>query len=170
MNIYLTGSHGTGKTTVAKIVEQKTDFGTLPSVSRTSPFPQGTLENQKYVMQKISQRTKFHDQTIQERTPLDVFAYTMMMNIRSEYNSQNMEVERFIRSIEHSGEPLFYFPIAFAIEADGVRPGKWEQRQVDATIKGILDNSSVPYHVIPEGTPEERADFVLQEVRGHATI
>lgn len=164
MNIYFTGSHGTGKTTTAKLLSNRTAFGILPSVSRNSPYKPGTVEHQGYVMDKVSQRTMRHDQTIQDRTPIDVLAYTQMMNFESEYAHQLMRVDRFLRGIAHSGEPLFYFPIVFPLQSDGVRPGKWEQIEVDSLIRPLLNRLPVNFYTMPSGTPEERVDFILERI------
>lgn len=169
MNIYFTGSHGTGKTTTAELLSKRTGFGTLPSVSRNSPYRPGTVEHQGYVMDKVSQRTMRHDRTIQDRTPLDVFAYTQMMQLEGEYEYQMMKVNRFLRAITHSNEPLFYFPITFPLRSDGVRPGKWEQIEVDSLIKPLLSRFEVNLHTVPAGTPEERVEFILERM-DHAQL
>lgn len=162
MNIYFTGSHGTGKTTTAKIVAKKTRMCVPQSVSRNSPYKQGTLEHQGYVMDKVSNRMMKHEGSVHDRTPLDVFAYTILMEHNSEYNHQLMKVQRFLRVMENTLEPLFYFPITFPLVSDGVRPGHDDQAKVDSIIKPMLKWFDINVYTVPEGTPEERAEFIVE--------
>ena len=164
MNIYFTGAHGCGKTTVAKIIKERTEFSTLPSVARHSPYKPGTIENQKYVMDKVFCRATKYDGVILERTPLDVYSYTKMLDMEEEYGRQEMKVEAFFRGIEYSGQPVFYFPICFELQNDGVRPGKWEQIEIDSYIRGYLKKNDINHYVIPDTTPEKRVEFILERV------
>ena len=170
MNIYLTGAHGTGKSTVAQIIKERAGFCTVPSVSRNSPYEMGTEEHQKYVMDKVFYHYSKYDGLILERTPLDVYSYTHLMQIESEYNRQKMKVEAFFRGIKQSEEPIFYFPIYFDLENDGVRPGQVEQVQVDRFIYNYLQDNNIEYHTIPYASPEERADFILERVAENANV
>lgn len=169
MNIYMTGAHGTGKTSVAEEIARTTEFSNLKSVSRWSPHVSGTPENQRFIMEKVQKRCNMTNHCVHERTPLDVFAYTSLMGIESEYTPQKMKVERFLDHLKHTGNKIFYFPVLFDLESDGVRPGKWEQSVVDKTIKTQLDNSGVNYATVPMGSVEERAQFILKEI-GYATV
>lgn len=168
MNIYFTGSHGTGKTTTAKLVAKKAKMCAPPSVARSSPYKQGSLEHQGYVMDKVYQRAVDHKGSIHDRTPLDVYAYTLLMEHEEEYGHQLMKVERFLSILEQTGEPLFYFPIAFPLVSDGVRPGKFEQIQIDTLIKPMIKDTGANIYTMPEGTPEERANFVLERIADYA--
>ena len=164
MNIYLTGAHGCGKTTTSKKIAEKSKFQTLPSVARTSPYEVETAENQRFIMNKVYARCLNYDNYIHERTPVDVISYTKLMKLESEYNHQKMKVEAFFRGITHTGSPIFYFPIYFDLEHDGIRPGLDEQVEVDKFIHDYLETNGIPYYTIPDTTPEERADFILERV------
>lgn len=170
MNIYLTGAHGTGKSSVAKIIKSRADFCTVPSASRNSPYEMGTEEHQRYVMDKVFTQHSKHDALVLERTPLDVYSYTRLMKIEAEYNRQQMKVEAFFRALKHTNQPVFYFPISFELENDGIRPGEVEQIQVDKFIYDYLENNNIHYHAIPNATPSERADFILERAVQGACI
>lgn len=164
MNIYMTGAHGCGKTTTASKITLSGGFEALPSVARSSPYESGTPENQRYIMNKIYDRCLRRDKCIHERTPLDVLSYTRLMGMESEYQHQEMKLEAFFRFIKGGGGILFYFPILFPLVEDGVRPGKHEQIQIDDFIRKMLIDSGVLFLTVPSGTPEERADFILERV------
>lgn len=167
MNIYMTGAHGCGKTTTAIEIKKKNDgFGLIPSASRTSPYEPGTEDHQQYVMKTVYQHCAKYDQTIHERTPLDVFAYTSVGNFNNLREEQAMKLENFLRCMRHSGDTLFYFPILFPLEEDGVRPDGLVQAQIDDFIHDVLERENVLYKTVPMGTPEERADFILKELPG----
>lgn len=170
MNIYFTGAHGCGKTTTARLLSSKLNYSIVPSVSRHSPYTPNTIEHQGYVMEKVVYRTMMHTYTVQDRTPVDVFAYTKLMGIKKLYQHQQMCVDRFLRTIDHAGDPIFYFPIHFELEDDGVRPDKKAQEHVDQIIISELDRSGVKYHVVPNALPEDRVDFILERIREDAQV
>lgn len=170
MNIFLTGSHGSGKTSVAEIIAEKTELGVLPSASRISPYKHGTEEHQRYVMDKVYKRCMTYENVIHERTPLDVISYTNLFEASKEYNPQKMKVERFFAHITQTHQKIFYFPILFDLKSDGVRPGKWEQIKVDKYIFNQLVSCGVNFIEVPMGTPEERAEFILKEVGNHSYL
>ena len=164
MNIYMTGSHGTGKTTTAEIIASKTGLGLPPSVSRRSPYTHGTIEHQKYVMDQVWKRCTTYDEVVHERTPFDAFAYTVAMGIEDVIEQQQMKVDTFARQIEQQGEAVFYFPVTFPLVSDGIRPDEEMQQHVDRVIQYHLNRTGIPYKVVACGTPEERADFILKEL------
>lgn len=170
MNIYFTGSHGTGKTTTARLLSSRLGYSIVPSVSRNSPHEPKTIDHQRYVMEKVVYRTMMHTYTVQERTPVDVFAYTKLMGMKKLYRHQQMCVDRFLRNINHAREPIFYFPIHFELENDGVRPDEHAQEYIDKEIILELERARVNYHVIPDASPEKRVDFILERINKNAKV
>ena len=164
MNIFFTGSHGTGKTTTALEIEKMSEFNVAPSASRMSPHRQGTIEHQEFVMDRVYRRCATWDNYVHERTPFDVYAYTVEFGLNSAGSRQKMKIDSFVRSVNHQGNILFYFPIRFDLILDGTRPGKSAQISVDKTISDQIKRTGVNYRIVPDGTPQERADFILKEV------
>lgn len=163
MNIYMSGAHGTGKTTTAKIITEKTGMTVLPSASRNSPYEQGTYDHQDYVMDQVWKRCLRHDNTIHERTPFDVYAYTNAMHVEALVEKHRMKIDAFARSIKQRGESLFYFPITFELHLDEFRPDEMMQLTVDSIMRHHIERTEIPCIFIPDGTPEERANFILEE-------
>lgn len=169
MNIYMSGAHGTGKSTTAKIITEKARFGLLPSASRRSPYEQGTFDHQDYVMNQVYKRCAMYDETVHERTPFDVYAYTISMHVEALVEKHRMKIDAFARAIRQQGNTLFYFPITFPLKADGIRPDEMVQREVDSIMQYHIERTGIPRIFVPEGTPEERADFILKELP-HASL
>lgn len=170
MNIYLTGSHGTGKTTTAKIIAEKTGLSILPSASRMSPFAQGTVEHQKFVMDQVYKRCSTWSDAIHERTPFDVYSYTSVRKMDSIIAAQKMKVESFARIARLHEVPIFYFPVTFPFPGnDPERASRKEQLIVDDAIFNIIRIERVKFVAVPKATPEERADFILKEL-SHASL
>jgi len=130
----------------------------------------GSEEHQKYVMDRVFAHYSKHDSIILERTPLDVYSYTKLMEVEAEYARQQMKVEAFFRGLLNLGRPIFYFPIYFDLENDGVRPGQEDQVQIDRFIHSYLDDNGVNYYTVPFDTPEARADFILERTGADARI
>lgn len=164
MNIYMSGAHGTGKSTTARLIAKQTRFGLLPSASRSSPYEHGTFDHQEFVMNQVYKRCAIYDESIQERTPFDVYAYTRVMHLEQLLEKHRMKIDAFARALTNQGDVLFYFPITFPLQADGVRPDETMQREVDSTMRYHIKRTGTPCIVVPSGTPEERADFILKEL------
>lgn len=166
MNIYMSGAHGTGKSTTARFIAEKTGLSLAPSASRMSPYKHGSIEHQDYVMDQVYKRCATWDGVIHERTPFDVYAYTKDYADSSgdALVRHEMKVNAFARNISERGDVLFYFPIAFPLVDDGVRPDDRMQEKVDKTISQMIVTCGVKYIEIPNGSPEERADFILEEL------
>lgn len=115
-------------------------------------------------MSQVYKRCVIYDEAIQERTPFDVYAYTRAMNLEQLVEKHTMKIDAFARALITQGNPLFYFPITFPLQADGVRPDEMMQREVDSTMQYHIKRTGVHCIFIPEGSPEERADFILKEL------
>lgn len=158
MNVYLSGSHGTGKTSIVKKL-RKSGWHKKPSVARSSPFPAGTVRNQHYIMSKVYDNCMRLEGYALDRTPIDVMSYTKLYlpDNKSELMYSIMKVESFRRS-----NPLiFYTPIEFELDDDGFRPGLEEQEEVDMYIKETLDTYDF-YYVMLTGTVEQRVKTIKE--------
>lgn len=172
MNIYMSGAHGTGKSTTARILAEKAGLSLIPSASRMSPYQHGSIEHQDYVMDQVFKRCSTWDGVIHERTPFDVYAYTRdyaMGGTLTDLPRHSMKVEAFARIMIQREDILFYFPITFPLVDDGVRPNAYIQKEVDHTMSQMIDRFNVTCVTVPKGSPEERADFILKEL-SHAEL
>lgn len=172
MNIYLTGSHGTGKTTAAKIIAEKTGLSLVPSASRMSPYEQGTIDHQDFVMDMVYKRCATWDNVVHERTPFDVYSYTRNYSNGSSHDlhRHGMKVNAFTRNMSKDKNTLFYFPISFPLIDDGVRPDDFVRQEVDLTIRQMFELTNVNFTVVPCGSPEERADFIIERSLINAVV
>lgn len=164
MNVYMSGPHGCGKSTTAKIVAEKSGLGLLPSASRSSQHKQGTVEHQDYVMDQVYKRCATYDVVVHERTPFDAYAYTEVAGLDQLLEKHQMKMDAFARSMKNQGDILFYFPITFPLYQDGVRPDEKTQAAVDDIMRSHIERTEVPCLMVPGGTPEDRADFILSSI------
>jgi nicotinamide riboside kinase len=170
VKVGLTGSHGTGKTTL--LLELKKELPRCNLVSeaaRDCPFPLNEKTNfrsQEFIFRTQVQReldVPLDDITISDRTVYDQLAY-----IRYAYESGNitydeyMVLEQYINHWGHTYDYIFYIPIEFEMECDGVRsPDEHYRKAIDQHIKDILnEHVDTLYRCEVRGTPQQRAALV----------
>lgn len=157
MNIYLSGSHGTGKTSIVKQLRQD-GWLKKPSVARHSPYEPGTVINQHFIMSKVYKNCMTLSGYALDRTPIDVMSYTQLYlpDNDVEITYSIMQVESFRRS----NPTIFYTPIEFGLQEDGFRPGTKEQKTIDQYIK---DTDRYDFNYVRlTGTVEERVNMIKE--------
>lgn len=180
--IALTGSHGTGKTTLAgALVDHLTRAGTtavaVPEVprlvcaaakdqelfrrDRNSLARQITLLFGQPVFER---RAEAEGPTVVvcDRTALDHWAYTTALftaDLRREGLDQVLA--SFVRSYMASYDLVAYVPIEFSPIDDGTREGDIAfQQQIDQRIQDLLVEFAVE-HAVVHGTVEDRVEQLL---------
>jgi ABC-type oligopeptide transport system ATPase subunit len=177
MLIGFVGSHGTGKTTTAKVVAALMDGKALLSSSRevnASGLPinkEATRLTQLMITVARSNQAHTYSQRqglfVADRTPFDSIAYTQyqMDNIWDRdpaldkiYWDYSMELA--MNSLSRY-EKIFYFPPLPNLEDDGTRLAEKEyQAIIDDRIKSLLYRIGAGEIEIPEGSVLERAHFI----------
>lgn len=182
--IILIGSHGTGKSTLAKALAEELDLPITESVARIllelkyNPDP---MDYQEAVC-KLSRWdfTRWKDvPNIMTRCPLDTLAYTKALSRKKndklylgKYNYDRLYEEIYNRHLEHFKKDevamemlkhsLFvYLPIEFKPENDGVRPIDPEYQQaVDQAMRELIYEFQITPLVV-SGSVEERVEKVM---------
>lgn len=154
--IYFTGSSGQGKTTLANLLSKRLDLPVIDGVSRNSPHPQGTDENQQYLSHEIAHLCGALS-GIHCRTPLDVAAYTHALKLYSPMDTQH------VKSFLASWPVVIYFPMVLSIENDGFRPTDVEMNKcVDKWIRSYLNDSGVAFLTLKKESPLDRVESVVK--------
>jgi len=177
MLIGFIGSHGTGKTTTAKVVASLMDGKPLLSSSRevnASGLPinkEATRLTQ--LMITVARANQAHTYGsrpglwVADRTPFDSVAYTryQMDNVWDHDAALDMiywnySMDLALGSLKEY-DRLFYFPPLPVLEDDGVRLGDRDyQMIIDDRLRSLLRQIGVGEINVPDGTVLERAHFI----------
>jgi hypothetical protein len=146
MKIGLHGTHSTGKTTTKnKFIEKHPKFHQVTEIARKSPYK--INEGTDY----LSQRWILHEQIkaellnypydqISDRTTMDNCAYTELQFRKGKIEySQYQELVTIAEAWLDTYDYVFYFPIEFPLEKDGIRSDNLKfQKDIDDIIKDNL--------------------------------
>lgn len=179
--IAITGTHGVGKTSLAKTLVKKftqVDLKTIlnSQVARTlikSGYPLGKeATSESYIQYIISQLyaercAKECDIFISDRTLLDPLAYAIVNReyVCSVVPDNIIKLLDSVWQLELSQYDLYVLvPIEFEMLKDNVRPVDEKYRErIESQIEFLL-NKYLVNHIIVSGTIEERASQVLFSV------
>lgn len=180
--IGFTGAGGTGKTTVLNVLDLNEYVRGLPRLSsptravfarwgiteadQESMTPDDKLRLQMEIFsERVSAEERVGDTFLSDRTLLDNYAYCLFRNYerldRHSLELLESQVQANLKLYTH----IFYFPILFDPPSDGFRQvGFAYNRCIDSIIQSFLTRNRVASFVVPMGTPEERARFVLNRI------
>lgn len=172
MKIWLTGTHGSGKSTILRMLPIKWK---ITEVSRTliehlgfNPLVGESTYEQKLDFEKkiLSVQIKHElelDDFVTDRTIFDVLAYSSTLLNTLDY----WDMVALVSEYYHWQNPydiVVYIPIEFPMVSDGVRPeGERYREQIDKAILSVLKSFKIPY-VTAKGTPEERVSQIYREI------
>jgi predicted ATPase len=182
MRVGFTGSHSTGKTSVARLVAEQNPFWAfVPSTARkVADAGLGVNREADHMSQVLTTLSRFVDEsraheegwgfTVSDRTPLDSLAYTKYQIdnvwIGNELNSFYWDYsKKFVIEAMKVYDRVFYFPVgSFALTLDGLRENDEKYRSdIDAIIKELIVELAIPVSIVPDGSVEERTRFVLEK-------
>lgn len=156
MKIIFTGAHGTGKTTLVKLLARHPEFKKFKIFDGVGRYIHGKKKKwsdkrkQHYFDWYYVRKHYFTKNFIASRGLYDTFAYSRVM-VDPWYHWW-----LFNWGFKHIYyDHVFYLPVEFDIEDDGLRYDEVLQEVINSDIQLILDFYHVPYHTI-EGTVEER--------------
>ncbi len=157
MKITFTGRHGTGKSTLVDILKglpELNGYKVYDGIGRavhTGPKKNRSLKRkQRYFNWYYAWHHYWSKNFIASRSIYDTFGYSRLM-VEPQFNHR-----LFTWAIKHIHyDYLFYLPVEFSLEEDGVRYGSELQEMHDKETKLILDYHHIPYHEIT-GTVDER--------------
>jgi len=188
IRIGFTGSGGSGKTTMLKVVSEKLKIPTIPEGIRSylkangishlrELGDEGTIKLQEEVLsRKIKAESKF-DAFITDRTTLDNAAYALRWLSRCQECQEwlNDYINKCLTYARNYYDIIFFFPCGmFELEDDGIRSGKfWYQYEIDLLLKGLMFNtfyqqSHYPaIYVLETISIQERLEEIEEIIKEH---
>lgn len=163
----LLGAHGTGKSTLLQYLKNKRkDYYTTDGFSRPVRKVFQKQENPVLEQSVINELTEWgflnyleHEKVITTRSVLDIYLYNKHL-----FNNVNVYyLNLFLKNINKINK-VFYLPIEFEIEDDGVRMSRKLQYKIDEEIQWLIQEyfelkSKI---VILKGDVEERFNTMEQ--------
>lgn len=179
LKVGITGTHGTGKTSLAHslvghLKELGFNAGYIREFVRDCPLPVGTeKENsaaaQTWILcrQLIEELEAAHkyDILICDRTVIDNYAY-FLWNLRAgrlaNESLQKIAAEIF-ENWAHSYDIILRLPITVPLSPDGFRSTDmvW-QKEIDTIIREILSAKNIKHHIIKIAPNNVRVDEILK--------
>ena len=173
--VALIGSHGTGKTTLLKKIEEYHYGDDLPVISDGDSR---TVQNfnieiggklsdreQQILINRMSD-ARWHEQIrtkhlFQTRSPLDHYAYCEALG----WKDLAKERLEFFKASDWKKVQFFYLPIEFELEDDGVRySGLDFQLEIDETLLSLIKELDIPVTVLT-GSIEQRAVKLFKNLK-----
>lgn len=175
LKIGFTGTHCTGKTSVAREFAKRYAMTLVTSASRRvneigyGINDEATCESQAATsMARLADQVSAGDRFISDRTLLDSMAYNkwQLDNVWPEgeqtqfwYDTMDTITRKQMRFYDY----LIYVPITFPIVSDGVRAeDNAYQRDIDQLVLEFLGEYQLSYYYMPAGTVEERVDWLAR--------
>lgn len=170
MKISIVGSHGTGKTTTAQMIADQLDYNFIPDVVADA------FKNKFEINENTPPETQFWILTkqieLQRNTPESwVMEKSLWDNII--YGSFSIKDKKVIDVIENivlknaEYDIVFYLPIEFAIEDDGLRSTNIEfQKSIDDKLLKYLKKIGQKYYTL-SGSRDDRLKKAIKIVKKH---
>ena len=166
MKIGFCGAAGVGKTVlVDKFLEDHPEYNEPENISRlfNETFKnfgineKGTASSQALITGFMVYSVMKEDNFIHSRTMCDTYAYARLSNMTTE---ECNDIEKLYEGWDNLYDFIFYIPIEFKMEEDGVRSTDEDYRKLsgDLMLK-YLNENNIKYYTLT-GTIEERYEEI----------
>lgn len=176
MRIGFAGSSGQGKTSTSRALLNRPEFmhysrvgSTARSLSSFGLNKAATPNGQWMIMtDRILKELRTTGCYVSDRTPIDSLAYTLYQHNRKGWDEDYIKtyrlvVENHMKHYDH----VFYFPLVLPVRPNAYREVDPEfHKEIDRHIQNELVSSGTMYIEMPEGTIEERAEFIRFRLYG----
>ena len=168
MKIAFTGSHCTGKSTLAKLMSIELNLPRISNVC-SSYYKSANIDNferltrsERGFHQKMLTRLQIlveskHTHFISDRSGIDYLAYSILQTDLP--LADKLMLSKTIEKQAMGYDYLFYCPIEFTFEERELRGSKDTQEQIDECIQYLLFSLNVP-HLVLSGTISERINQI----------
>lgn len=170
MKILLVGAHGTGKTTVAKeIVKKYKDLYLIDNIHRKAKQDGFEINKTSDVISQIETVRRYlheigaRDNFISVDSIIRQTAYAISNDLPEPVIGLMKELCYIER--EHFANVIFYFPIEFSLEKDGIRDEDIAfQTRVDIEIQNLLKIYYWNFYCTLTGTVNQRVDRAIRKI------
>jgi nicotinamide riboside kinase len=173
MRIAFTGASSTGKTTLAKAINEKIpelEYITVDARKIINELNHINIDNlsekefllfqKEWLSQKITQECKKKN-FITDRTYIDAIAYIENKNIDNELllNTCLSRMKDY--------DLIFYLPFGrIPFQNDGYRSKNYDEyKNVDAIIQRLLNEQNIPFHIVNIADFDESLNYVISIIR-----
>lgn len=166
MKIAVVGSHGVGKTTLAKALAKKLKINYIHDIVREEAIKKGFTINEK-TPPEVHFWLTFRQWELEQTTPQDWIADKSLFDylVYGEIVLKEKIFRQTIRKIVKSSakyDSVFYLPIEFGMEIDGLRSENLDfQKLVDKKYRKILSELKIEYITL-SGSVKERLSQALK--------
>jgi nicotinamide riboside kinase len=173
MKIYFSGSHSSGKSTIARYTANKYNLPLLPEIARMVLAEQelqvdalrsdinAVNDYQSAVFARQIEEEKKHQSFVSDRCLIDAVVYATQHSAIGANLIQSPEFKTYIDEL-HSNILFFVRPSKATLKNDGVREHlTWDGIvAIDAMIKFVLEINSIRYFQINTDSMQERIRLV----------
>jgi hypothetical protein len=180
MLIGFIGSHGTGKTTTAEALSDITRMPMLGSTARTANAMGLPVNDKASMLSQLLVTISRANQVLEsryiaaaavtDRTPLDSYAYTTYQvdHVWDQADYMQWYLDQSRQLVTYAMKQytyLFYFPILWEPENDGVRLVDVDyQKTIDDRLIVLIRELGLNVTEMPDATPLERAHMIKHMV------
>jgi nicotinamide riboside kinase len=175
MRIGFTGAQGTGKTTLLNELKKENKYLIITNVARDLVKDLKIQLNENG--EDFSQLAIYHKNIeillstpsfVSDRSLSDIWAYSKWAFEKKKITSELFSfIEKGIDRYMDLYDIIFYLPIEFSLEKDGVRSTSEEyRRQIDSNIKEALHKFYRKKIYTVEGSIEKRVDKIFKILKG----
>lgn len=170
MKIFLTGAHGTGKSTINNRLVNELKLNQLDSITNKFAKTKNIFKNSELLLEFQTKFTIYclnhyinDDNFISSRYLADMYAYC-----KYEYDKGFKEYKTFmdllLQSAKYAKGYVIYVPIMFDIEGSDIRSSNKDfQKEIDNNIKEFLNLANIEYYTIK--TLDNRIDEIMSYIK-----
>lgn len=168
MKIAIAGSHGVGKTTFAKSLAEKLNLNYIPDIVREEAVNKGFIINEN-TPPEVQLWLVMRQWELERNTPQPWIADKSLFDylVYGNFILKDEKTKNLIRDlVRRNGiyDKVFYIPIEFAMEQDGLRSTNEEFRMaIDRHYKECLNDFGIKYITV-SGSVENRINQALRVI------
>ncbi len=169
MKIAIAGAHGVGKSSFAKELAKRMNLNYIPDIVREEAVPKGFVINEN-TPSEVQLWLVFRQWELEQITPESWVADKSLLDylVYGKIVLKEKDVEELIEKIIKRNigyDQVFYLPIEFPMESDGIRSDNEDfRKEVDCLYKETLKELGIK-HIPLSGSVEQRIVQALEYLK-----